>query len=234
VVTKLAIMQPYFFPYLGYFQLVAAVDKFVFYDDVNFIKSGWINRNRINTMGQTRYFTAPLCEASSFKKINQISVKKNDIWRRKMTETIRYSYGKAPQFKIVNDLLNAVLFSGITNISDLAKYSVTSVANYLGLTTQFVFSSSIYENSELSGVRRVIDICIKEMATEYINLPGGRNLYDGRDFSGKGIDLYFVSPCQNRYASFPGEQNTGLSILDTLMFCDRNSVREMLHTEKSN
>ena len=71
---KLAIMQPYLFPYLGYFQLIAAVDKFVFYDDVNFIKNGWINRNRLLISGKVNYITIPLSGASSFLKINQVLV----------------------------------------------------------------------------------------------------------------------------------------------------------------
>ena len=95
---KLAIMQPYFLPYLGYFQLAARVDKFVFYDDVNFIKNGWINRNRLLVGGEARYFTIPLRDASSFARIADVGVQPAATWRRKMLDTVRQAYGRAPGF----------------------------------------------------------------------------------------------------------------------------------------
>lgn len=230
---KLAIMQPYLFPYIGYYQLLAAVDKFVFYDDVNFIKNGWINRNRLYLAGDVRYFTAPLSGASPFLKINEISVQAGDGWRKRIVESVRHSYAKAPHFHAVNEIISDVLFSPDTRVADLAKRSVTRVADYLGLTTQCVMSSTVYDNANLHGVERVLDICLKENAAAYYNLPGGRALYDQESFQSRNIDLYFISPQLPCYRQFSPEFQTGLSIIDMLMFNDKLAARQMLNAEAS-
>lgn len=228
---KLAIMQPYLFPYIGYFQLVAAVDKFVFYDDVNFIKNGWINRNRLLLSGEVRYITIPLSGASSFSKINEITLQANDLWRKKISESVRHSYSKAPNFSEINNLLSDVLFSNETHISTLAKLSITAISRYLELETQFVMSSSCYENSDLNSVERVLDICRKEQTDFYYNLPGGRELYDNKLFESKGINLRFIKPSLSTYKQFSEQFHPGLSILDVLMFNDKSTVQEMLKAE---
>lgn len=226
---KLAIMQPYLFPYIGYFQLVAAVDKFVFYDDVNFIKNGWINRNRLFLAGEVRYITVPLAGASPFLKINQIEVQNNGLWQKKMLESLRHSYSKAPNFSVINELISEVLFSGKTCIGDIAADSVLMVSKYLGLATNFSNSSSCYENEDLHGSERVIDICKKERAEEYFNLPGGRELYKRELFEKDNIDLLFITPNLERYQQLGKEFHPGLSIIDVLMFNDPAKVRAMLN-----
>jgi hypothetical protein len=226
---KLAIMQPYLFPYIGYFQLVAAVDKFVFYDDVNFIKNGWINRNRLLLAGEVRYITVPLSGASPFLKINQIEVQNNGLWQKKILESLRHSYSKAPNFSIVNDLISEVLCSKKTCIGDIAADSVITVSKYLGLATNFSNSSFGYENQHLHGSERVIDICKKEKAEEYFNLPGGRELYSRESFEKENVDLLFIAPNLERYQQLGKEFHAGLSIIDVLMFNDPAKVRAMLN-----
>jgi hypothetical protein len=228
---KLAIMQPYLFPYVGYFQLVAAVDKFVFYDDVNFIKNGWINRNRLVLSGNVNYFTFPLSGASAFSKINQIIVKGEGRWRRKISESLRCSYSKAPNYALVNQMFSEIIFSDEISMSELAKRSIISVSNYLGFATEFVMSSSCYENSDLRGCERVLDICCKEGASHYYNLPGGRELYDSALFASKGINLCFIEPKFIQYRQLSEEFHPGLSIIDMLMFVNREFLREMLYAE---
>jgi hypothetical protein len=228
---KLAIMQPYLFPYIGYYQLVAAVDKFVFYDDVNFIKNGWINRNRLLLSGEVRYFTIPLSGASSFSKINDIIVQKSELWRKKMAESIRHSYSKAPHFREINDLLSEVLFADEIHIAALASLSVTTICRYLDLETQFVLSSACYGNADLHGVERVLDICKREQSGFYYNLPGGRELYNSELFESNGVSLRFIKPNLSAYKQFSEQFHPGLSIIDVLMFNDRNSVRDMLKPE---
>ena len=225
---RLAIMQPYLFPYIGYFQLAASVDKFVFYDDVNFIKHGWINRNRLYLNGAVRYFTIPLSGASPFLKIRQIDVQPGALWKKKMLESVRHSYSKAPYFKAANDLLQATLDSGESSIAAIARTSVRAVCAYAGLGTQFIESSAIYGNDELSGAQRVLDICQREQASDYFNPPGGRALYSEDDFSAAGVKLHFVDPCLRAYRQFGGEFQPGLSILDALMFNDARAVRELV------
>ena len=228
---KLAIMQPYFFPYIGYFQLIAGVDKFVFYDDVNFIKNGWINRNRLYLSGDVRYITVPLSGASPHQKINQVQIQMNDNWRKKMLESIRHAYSKAPYFTDVFALLTHVLSARDECIATLAKKSVVAVSNYLGIKVQFVDSSDIYQNADLNGAQRVIDICLNESASHYYNLPGGKALYNSDEFTSKGVALGFINAKLKPYPQLSKEFAPGLSIVDVLMFNDVSSIREMLNVE---
>lgn len=225
---KLAIMQPYLFPYIGYYQLLAAVDKFVFYDDVNFIKNGWINRNRLFLAGEVRYITVPLSGASPFLKINEILIQPGDAWRKRMLESIRHSYAKAPFYADVAQLVSDVLSLPTNHISELAKASITGVASYLGLRPHFEMSSAVYENSQLHGTERIFDICSREHADDYCNLPGGRALYDHEEFRAKKIDLDFIEPMLQPYKQFSPQFQPGLSIIDVLMFNDVETTRAML------
>lgn len=215
---KLAIMQPYLFPYVGYFQLAAAVDKFVFYDDVNFIKNGWINRNRLTLSGAVRYFTAPLQGASPFVPICEVGMQPGSTWRRKILESIRHSYAKAPNFVATFALVKSILEMDTHSIGEMAKHSVVSVVRYLGLPTQFVWTSSAYDNRSLSGVERVLDICSRERASQYFNLPGGRSLYEPAAFLAAGIELHFIEPRLAPYARGSEAFHAGLSIIDALMW----------------
>jgi hypothetical protein len=225
---RLAIMQPYFFPYLGYFQLLARVDRFVFYDDVNFIKNGWINRNRLLLCGEVRYITVPLAGASPFVSISQVCMQPVAHWRRKMLESIRQSYAKAPCFEPVFQLVSDVLAGESERIGELAKRSVSAVASYLGLTTAFVWTSAAYANHTLHGSERVLDICAREDARQYWNLPGGRGLYDAASFAAHGVELHFQVPHLPEYSQGGGKFQRGLSIIDVLMWNDVPAVVAML------
>lgn len=226
---KLAIMQPYFFPYIGYFQLLNAVDKFVFYDDVNYIKGGWINRNRLFLAGDVRYITVPLAGASSFEKISKICVRTGDEWVKTMLSSVSQSYCKAPFYKPVQGLLDGVLASHNGTIASLAKNSIIAVANYVGIQANFVHSSAIYGNQEIKGAERVLDICRIEEADEYWNLPGGRKLYSADIFKKNGIDLKFVDVSVDPYQQNSTDFLPGLSIIDVLMYNESSSVLAMLN-----
>ena len=216
---KLAIMQPYLFPYAGYFSLVGQVDKFVFFDDVNFIKAGWINRNRLLISGDVRYFTVPLSGASQNLKINEVKVQPRATWERKLLTSIEHSYSKAPNFRETFDLVQEVLGVGeFENIGQLAKRSVRICADRIGVSTEFVESSTIYENQHLSAADRLIDICLREGANVYVNQPGGRSLYSADEFSEKGISLAFNDSLLKNYKQFSGDFTPGLSVLDMMMF----------------
>jgi hypothetical protein len=227
---KLAIMQPYFFPYIGYFQLLNAVDKFVFYDDVNYIKSGWINRNRLYLSGAIRYITIPLTAASSFEKINRTRVRSGDDWSAQMLSVIHQSYAKAPYYRSVANLVEEVLNSHDGYISTLARNSIIAVTNYLEIKKDYCASSTIYENHELRSADRVLDICKKEKASQYWNLPGGRDLYNPEFFKNEAVELQFVDVAITPYQQLASEFLPGLSILDVLMFNDKEAVRKMIST----
>ena len=226
-------MQPYLFPYVGYFQLVAAVDRFVFYDDVNYIKNGWVNRNRILLDSGVRYITVPLAGASPSLKINEVVVQPRERWLRKVLESIRHAYSRAPHYAGVSELIGDVLGSTAVGISTLAARSVMEIARYLDIDTDFVPSSVPYANSELKGVRRVLDICAKEHTDTYVNLPGGRALYEQRDFAHAGIDLEFIEPDLRPYPQNDCTFQPGLSIIDVLMFNSADQVRMMLTRQVS-
>ncbi|MDR2221792.1 MAG: WbqC family protein [Flavobacteriaceae bacterium] len=223
---KIAIMQPYFLPYIGYFQLINAVDKFVFYDDVNYIKQGWINRNNILLQGKASLFTIPLEKASSFTKINDVKLHSRlfSNWKIKFLRSIEQNYKKAPYFDDIYKLIYSVLDNDTEGIGVLAKDSIITVSKYLKLKTEFVYSSESYMNNELSSKFRVISICHKENASVYINPIGGQKLYNKEDFLSKGLELYFIQSDNHIYRQFNEEFVPWLSIIDVLMF---NSIEEI-------
>jgi len=225
---KIAIMQPYLFPYLGYFQLINSVDRLVFLDDVNYINKGWINRNRLIFSGKVSYFTVPLSRASQNVRICDISLATDHIWSRKLETSIRQSYSTAPNFAEVFDLISPVLFGTETTICEMAKQSIKSVARYLDLRIQFVETSNIYGNEALKREDRIYDICYKEKAFDYINLPSGRELYDVIKFAHAGIRLSFIQQYFPPYPQFSNCFHPGLSIIDVLMHNDPEVVKKML------
>lgn len=228
---KLAVMQPYLFPYIGYFQLVRAVDRFVFYDDVNYIKGGWINRNRLFLSGKVGWLTLPARSASPRKKINELHVQIEPTWRRKLLSSVEQSYRHAPCFDQAYPLLEDILLPGETSLSAITRKSITAVAEYLGLETDFVVSTGRYGNEALRGEDRVLDICRQEGATAYYNLPGGAALYSEARFSAAGIALHFIRPRLTEYRQLAAPFKPGLSMLDVLMFNDRASARQLLESE---
>ncbi len=125
---RIGIMQPYIFPYIGYYQLIGAVDKFVFFDDVNFINKGWINRNNILVNNKAYLFTIPLKDSSQNRKIRDISVADDGSWKNKILKTLEQSYRKAPYFDQTLALINDVFDSGFTHIHQFAKGSVTVIS----------------------------------------------------------------------------------------------------------
>lgn len=223
---KLSIMQPYFFPYIGYFQLIKAVDKFIFYDDVNFIKNGWINRNRILINNAPKYFTIQLKKASSFKLINEVEFTDN---REKLKNSIHMAYKKAPYYYDVRPLIDKCLELYTEKISDLAIASVKYVCEYLELETNFEISSINYPGTKyLEKEERIKEICNRNDAKTYINPIGGMELYNKKDFKASFIDLYFLKSNIEEYQQFKHDFIPGLSIIDVMMFNSREKIHEML------
>ncbi|WP_176314457.1 WbqC family protein [Burkholderia vietnamiensis] len=226
---RLAIMQPYLFPYLGYFQLAAAVDRFVFYDDVAFIKNGWINRNRILLSGCAHYLTVPLAGAGSSHRIGDVRMQPRERWLPRLRESLRHAYARAPYYPTVSALFERVVSYETDSIGDLAAHSVVEVCRFVGIGPEFVATSSGYGNDALKGQARVLDICARERARTYVNLPGRRNLYHRAAFAETGLELEFIEPGLPAYPQFGAAFVPGLSILDVLMFNHVDKVRAMLH-----
>jgi len=225
-------MQPYFFPYIGYFQLIAAVNKFVIYDDVNFIKGGWINRNNILINKKSSLFTVPLVKVSSNTPINEtkINLKFYNIWKVKFLRSLEHSYKKAPYFTEVCNLIKNVLEINENDlISKLAVNSIKNVIDYLQLDTEICETLENYNNKTKNGQERVLDICRIEQASQYINPIGGIELYSKNTFKENGIVLNFVKSKPIVYTQFDNNFSPCLSIIDVLMFNSVSDVNKMIN-----
>ena len=222
----LGIMQPYLFPYIGYFQLINSVDKFVIYDDVNFIKQGWINKNRILLNCNEYAFTVPLSNASSFQTIDKtaINYKLFPAWKDKFLKTLAQAYTKAPNYAVVAELVNNVLSQNQETISQMALTSIADIYSYLGLEKDIVPTSACYNNNEFKASERVIDICKKEGATAYINPIGGQELYAKAAFAAAGLQLNFIKSHKIEYPQFKCAFVPWLSIIDLLMLLSKEQI----------
>ena len=224
-------MQPYLFPYVGYFQLIHSVDRFVVYDDVAYIKQGWINRNRMLINGEPSFFTVPIKHASSFASIRDTLIdddQQHEQWPERLLKSFDNAYRRAPEFARVFPLLESVFAKKPLRIAELALASLKAVARFLDIETMFVESSSSYGNAHLKGEERVLDICAAEHATEYINVPGGRTLYSSERFAARTVKLSFLEPRSIEYRQFGGAFVPSLSIVDVLMFNSVGTVRGYL------
>jgi len=225
---KIAIVQPYLFPYIGYFQLINAVDQFIVYDDVNFMKKKWINRNNILIASQSKFFIIPLKKVSQNNLIKDVEIAVDLNWKSKILKKIEMPYRKAPYFQKVFDLFEKIINQNHTHISKLAFTSLKEICDYLNIQTHLIPSSTIYKNSHLGSQERIIDICKKENADQYINPIGGANLYSKEQFSHHQIQLNFLKPELIIYRQFKNEFVPHLSILDTIMFNDAETVHNFL------
>lgn len=226
---KLGIMQPYFFPYIGYWQLINAVDKYVIYDDVNFIKGGWINRNKILMNGEAKMINIQMQGSSPNKLINEIEVSENQIHNRKLLKSIESCYKKAPYYLIAFPIIKDIITHKEKNLAKYLQYSIQKVCEYLDIKTDIVISSTIDKNNELKGEEKVIEICKLLGATEYYNAIGGMELYSYEDFSSKDLKLRFLKTSEIKYEQFNNEFVSNLSIIDLLMFNSKENVKSMLN-----
>lgn len=217
-------MQPYFFPYIGYFQLICSSDAFVIFDDVNFIKKGWINRNRILSAGEPKLITLELIGASQNKLIKQLSIGNNN---KKLLKSIQYNYAKAPYFKTVYPLIEEILSFPESNLAKYLENSLKKVCDYLQIETNWYISSTLDKQNTLTGENRILNICEVMNAKHYINLPGGRNLYNTSSFKNSGIELSFINMHTYPYSQFDKPFVGGLSIIDIMMFNDREQCNKM-------
>lgn len=218
-------MQPYFFPYLGYYQLINKVDRFVIYDDVNFIKGGWINRNRILINNQVSYINLPILGASSFKKINEILVGKE---KSTTLNKLKNSYSRAPYFSNIFPLISEIINHNSENLGLYLGNSIHLLSRYLDINTEFVYSSNIEKKSELKGQDKVIEICRLNSASTYYNSIGGKDLYSKDVFLKNKIGLKFLKCNFIEYKQFGNSFISNLSILDVLMFNSKDEIKNYL------
>lgn len=221
---KISVMQPYFFPYLGYLQMFNAADKFVLLDDVNFIMRGYINRNSILINGKANLFTIPLDKPSQNKLIMDTKLNFDSKSKENFLKTLTLAYKKAPYFNDVYPIMEDIINNPETDLTLFIKYSFEKIKEYLGLNTEILLSSEIEKDNSLKAQDRIIEINKKLNATMYINAIGGQELYNRDDFKKVDIELKFIKMKEIEYKQFKNEFVPNLSFIDVLMF---NSIEEV-------
>jgi len=229
----LGIMQPYFYPYLGYWQLLNTVDKFVLYDNIEFTRRGWIHRNNILSNGEARMISLPLKKDSDYCLVRERKLAENMTREStKMLNQLRSAYGKAPFFHQVFPLVEKGLNSGIVNLFEFLQFTIRNISEYLEIKTDIIKSSTVSINHNLKGEDRVLAFCQSFNANTYINSIGGLELYNKGRFEKHGVELFFLRMDQLRYNQFNSKFIPNLSIIDILMFNSKGEVLEMLEKFK--
>lgn len=226
--TKVAIMQPYFFPYLGYYQMLSAVDKFVLLDDVNFIMRGYINRNSILLNGQAHKFSIPLEKPSQNKLINETKLNFLTKDKENFLKTITMAYKKAPFFNDFYPVLENIVNNDENDLTKYLKYSFEKIKDYLQIDTEILLSSEIEKDNSLRAQDRIIEINKQLGSTQYINAIGGQELYNKADFTKNNIQLNFIKMSNIEYKQFNNEFVPNLSMIDVLMFNSKEKIKELL------
>lgn len=225
-----SIMQPYFFPYIGYFQLMVNSDVFVVHDDVQYIKGGWVNRNRIRRQGQVCWITLPVRKDAHNLAINQRFYDLDRANTQQLLRRIESNYRRAPRFDQVFVLLRDIIMNDDANVASFNLNLIRSLAGFLNIKTPIVVSSEMRKDDCLTGQERVVDLCKRLQASHYVNPIGGLELYEAERFARDGIELGFL---QTTLASFPTSgavDDPYLSIIDVLMFNSDETIATMLKT----
>ncbi|MBS0399530.1 MAG: WbqC family protein [Proteobacteria bacterium] len=224
---RLAIMQPYLLPYLGYFQLIESVDLFVVYDNIEYTKKGWINRNRLMRNGAAATFTLPLKAGSDFLDIRERELA-GDFNPRKFLNQFRGAYAKAPCFVQTMEILERIVHCGMRNLFDFLYHSLSVLCPHMGINRRLAVSSSLDIDHRLKRQERVLAICRSLGASTYVNAIGGVELYSREAFASQGIDLKFIHSLPFEYPQFGETFVPSLSIVDVLMFNPLELVRERI------
>ena len=228
---KVAIMQPYFFPYIGYFQLINSVDEFIIYDNIQYTKKGWINRNRILVEDSDKLITLPLKKDSDYLDI--VNRKLSDDWvkeKTKLLNQISTAYKKAPHYKDVYELIQNCVNYNDLNLFNFINNSVGKICDYIGIYTKIIISSTINIDHTLKSQDKVIAICKTLKADKYINTIGGIQLYDKEIFKQYGIELNFIQSNPINYKQYNNTFVPWLSIIDVLMFNPKEVINNFVNS----
>lgn len=232
---KMAVMQPYIFPYIGYFQLIKHVDTFILYDNVQYSKGGWINRNRVLMNGEDLLWSFSIQNDSLDTAINEIYFTRQFPREcKKFLRTLQMAYGRAPFYKETKEAVENIFHvmrikDTDENIADKIGRSIQYLSEYLDLNTNFVCASSIIEINGDTPEERIIHLCKKKEADKYINLPGGKSLYNFERFHQHGIELSFLEPVIRKYKQDSEKFIPRLSIIDIMMFNERSEIKDFLN-----
>ncbi len=227
---RLAIMQPYFMPYIGYFQLINSVDRFIIYDNIQYTKKGWINRNRILSNGKDQLITLPIKKNSDY--LDVVERELSESWEKdksKMLNVIKSSYSKAPYFQETFELISKCLNNFEVNLFKFIYDSIVLINDHLEIKTPIVISSTIDINHTLKSQDKVLSLCKEQNADIYINSIGGVELYDKGIFKQNNIELNFIKSNPIQYIQFNNEFVPWLSIIDIMMFNSKEQIKEYLN-----
>ena len=226
---KLAIMQPYFLPYIGYFQLLAGVDMFIIYDNIKYTKKGWINRNRMLLNGKDAMFTLPLRNASDSLNICERELAE-DFNQEKLLSQFKGAYRQAPQFAQTFPLIERIMHHEDSNLFRFLHHSIVRTCDHLGIKTKIKISSDIAIDHELKSQDKVLALCEAVGATIYVNPIGGVELYSKNTFMERGVDLKFIQSKPFEYPQLGGIFVPWLSMIDVMMFNPLNALQGAIST----
>ena len=226
---RLAIMQPYFFPYIGYFQLIAAVDLFIVYDNIKYTKKGWINRNRMLQNGKDVMFSLPLKSDSDYLDVCERELAA-DFNRDKLLNQFKGAYRRAPYFAQTFPLVEQIVRYEDANLFRFLHHSIVKTCEHLGITTEIRISSDIAIDHGLKNQDKVLALCEAVGANTYVNAIGGMELYSKEAFREKGIELKFIKSKPFEYPQFGDEFVPWLSIIDVMMFNPLDTIRTCIST----
>jgi len=227
---KVAIMQPYFFPYIGYFQLMASVDLFIMYDNIKYTKKGWINRNRMLQNGKDIMFSLPLKSDSDFLDVRDRELVA-DFNREKWLNQIGGAYRRAPYFAQTFPLIEQVVRHEERNLFKFIRHSIVRTCEHLGIATEIRVSSDIPIDHDLKNQDKVLALCKAVGASTYVNAIGGMELYSRDEFWARGVELKFIKSKPFEYAQFDNEFVPWLSIIDVMMFNPKQQIIEYISSQ---
>jgi len=222
-------MQPYFFPYIGYFQLISAVDTFIVYDNIKYTKKGWINRNRILQNGKDVMFSLPLKSDSDYLNVCERELAA-DFNRDKLLNQFKAAYRPAPYFAQTFPLVEQIVRHQDTNLFRFLHYSIVKTCEHLGIATVIRISSGIAIDHNLKNQDKVLALCAAVGASTYVNAIGGMELYSKETFREKGVDLKFIQSKPYEYAQLGDAFVPWLSIIDVMMFNPLETIRTRIST----
>lgn len=246
---KIGVMQPYFFPYIGYFQCIHAVDKYILYDNINFIKKQWVNRNQILINKQPEFFSIDLIGKSSFKKIKDVQIFEGNNWRRKIIKILTLNYRKTPYYKEILPFLEFLINYECVFLSQFNQHSICEIVKLLNIKSEIISNSSLYSSIEdklnesnleelysskykleeySSKNLRILEICKQENSTIYINAIGGQKLYNKEEFKNNGIELFFIKTLDYSYKQKADTFHPHLSIIDVLFNNGIKGTQELI------
>ena len=224
-------MQPYFLPYIGYFQLIKSVDEFILYDNIQYTKKGWINRNRILVNGSDRLITLPVKKDSDY--LNVVDREISDTWntdKKSLLNLIKSSYSKALYFRETYELLEECLAVERTNLFEFIHQTLLKINRYVEIETPITISSTISIDHSLKSEEKVLSLCKAVGATMYINAIGGQHLYSKDRFAAHKIQLQFIKSDTIQYSQFNSNFIPWLSIVDVLMFNSKQDIIRYLNS----